>query len=106
MVELSKYRRNSSFSVLPCFIGGSLVILSIGLSIAIARSENLSFTNNKQRLSLNEEINKLEEEAHNIKRLADKIKDGKESLLIKKEAEEILKEVEITEDSINKIIQN
>jgi len=74
---LQKYRNSNLRNNLAGSVGISLVILSMGLSIAIARTDNLSFGEGQKLLILSKEASELEAQASKLIELSNSLANGR-----------------------------
>lgn len=96
--------RKFSFSVFGAFAGLSLVIISIGLSRAIASSENLVFGYSESSLSLNKKAAKLSNQAYKLEDVLTEIKQAKGCENVQKAIDGKDKQVSEIKQTIDQLI--
>lgn len=89
-----------------CFAGASMFVVSIGLSIAISKTEDLSFGSQNNSFSLTKNAAKLSAEAEVLESLLAEILESKEKKISRSDVEKIKNNVKKSQQQIEEIIDN
>lgn len=102
--NMKYFKNNTSHYFFNC-VGISLVIVSVGLSIAVSRSESLSLFHKDNKLVLGKEAKELQGNAKKLEDYASEIKASSPYSKSSKKIESIVQDIKATSENIDKIIE-
>ena len=103
---MQRYYIKNKGEILQVCLGISLINISFGLAIAIAKTDSLSLGHKSNTLTLTKKAVQLNSEAEKLEELATEIKQKTRSKKSRDEADKITSELKATRQQIGEIVED